>query len=209
MLTGNYAAGVTFNATTLLNIEKLKLGAGFSYQFTSNDATVASTQTLTIDSTAVGTGNTVTFNGAAESDGHFRFMAGAATEDLTGGALSDTFVYSAASLSSSTTYDTIRSFDFASDRFDLPGSGTVTGIDPALTLGLLDSGGTFDSELQTALTGHLGAHHAILFTPNAGTLSGQTFMVVDANGNAAYDAGTDFVFHLVGQTGTLATSDII
>src|SRR5207249_1943062 len=120
---------------------------------------------------------------------------------------SDTFAFGSAADSTSTTNDTIRSFDFASDRFDLPGS--VTGVDAAVTTGALDSGTTFDTELQAALLGHLGASHAILFTPNAGTLSGQTFLVVDANGNAAYDAGTDFVFHLAGQTGTLAASDFI
>lgn len=209
-LTGNYSAGVTFNATTLVNVEKILLGAGFDYKLISNDATVAAGGTLSIAASALGTGNKLIFNGSAETDGHFKFFSGLGGDDLRGGALSDTFIYASAANSTSTTYDTIRSFDFASDRFDLPGAaGTVTGIDAALSTGTLDSGATFDTELQTDLTLHLGAHHAILFTPNAGTLAGQTFMIVDVDGNAAYDGGTDFVFHLVGQTGSLATSDFI
>jgi hypothetical protein len=209
-LTGNYSGGVTFNATTLINVEKILFGAGFDYKLISNDATVAAGATLNVDASALGSGNKLTFNGSAETDGHFTFFSGLGGDDLRGGALSDTFVYASAANSTSTTYDTVRGFDFASDRFDLPGAaGTVTGIDAALATGTLDSGATFNTELQTDLTLHLGAHHAILFTPNAGTLAGQTFMVVDVNGNAAYDAGTDFVFHLVAQTGTLATSDFI
>jgi hypothetical protein len=209
-LTGNYSAGVTFNATTLVNVEKILLGAGFDYKLTTHNATVAAGATLAVDASALGSGNKLTFNGSAETDGHFSFISGLGSEDLRGGGLSDTFKYSSAADSTSTAYDTIRGFDFASDRFDLPGSaGTVTGIDAGVATGALDSGATFDTELLAAMTGHLGAHHAILFTPNAGSLTGQTFMVVDVNGNAAYDTGTDFVFHLVGQSGTLATSDFV
>jgi hypothetical protein len=56
---------------------------------------------------------------------------------------------------------------------------------------------------------HLAAHHAILFRPNAGSYAGQYFLVVDVNGHAGYDAGADLVFHLTGQTGTLASGDFI
>ena len=68
---------------------------------------------------------------------------------------------------------------------------------------------SFDSDLTTALTGYLGAHRAIRFTPNGGTLSGQTFLVVDLNGTAGYQSGVDLVIHLAGRTSTLATGGFI
>jgi len=42
----------------------------------------------------------------------------------------------------------------------------------------------------------LKAHHAILFTPNVGTLSGHQFLVIDMNGVAGYQAGSDLVIGL-------------
>jgi hypothetical protein len=39
-------------------------------------------------------------------------------------------------------------------------------------------------------------HHAALFKADAGSHSGQTFLVVDANGIAGYQAGEDFVIRL-------------
>lgn len=209
-VTGDYSAGVTFNATTMTNVEKIALGAGFNYRFTTNDATVAAGQTLTIDDTAVGAANTVLIKGSAETDGQFKFMAGAAVEDFTGGALSDTFVYTAASQSTSTTYDTIHSFNFTNDLFNIPGAaGTVTAIDTMLTTGMLDGGANFDSELAGVLMGNLGAHHAILFKADSGTLVNQTFLVVDLNGTNGYQSGADLVFHMLSSTGTLATTDFI
>ena len=63
---------------------------------------------------------------------------------------------------------------------------------------------TFNTDLTAAMSGHLGAHHAILFTPNAGTLSGETFLVVDLNGTAGYQSGHDLVIRMISSTGTLA-----
>ena len=40
-LRGDYSDGVTFGATTVTNVERLALGAGFNYRLTTNDATVA------------------------------------------------------------------------------------------------------------------------------------------------------------------------
>jgi hypothetical protein len=57
--------------------------------------------------------------------------------------------------------------------------------------------------LATALAG-LGAHHAVLFKPNSGTLSGDTFLVVDLNGTAGYQSDHDLVIRLIGSSGTLA-----
>ncbi|HEV2562729.1 MAG TPA: bluetail domain-containing putative surface protein, partial [Rhizomicrobium sp.] len=223
-LAGNYSAGLTFSATTMVNVEALSLGAGFNYNLTTNDANVASGQTLTVDGSALGATNTLTFNGAAETNGSFNIKGGAGNDVLTGGAGNDIitggagadtltgnggadhFVYNVVSDSTSTGYDTISGMNFSADRIDVTFS--VTGIDTAVTSGALSTS-SFDSNLSTALSGHLNADHAILFTPNSGTLSGQTFLIVDANGMAGYQAGQDLVIHLTGQTGTLATTDFI
>ncbi len=59
------------------------------------------------------------------------------------------------------------------------------------------------------MTGHLGAHHAVLFSVNAGTLHGQVFLIVDLNGTAGYQAGADLVLHLTNPTGTLGAADFV
>jgi hypothetical protein len=54
---------------------------------------------------------------------------------------------------------------------------------------------------------HLG--HAVLFTPDGGTLAGHTFLVVDVNGMAGYQAGEDYVFQLesASNLASLSTSN--
>jgi Ca2+-binding RTX toxin-like protein len=208
-LNGNYGAGVTFNSATVKNVDKIVLAAGHSYTLTTNNATVAAGQTLTINGSALSASNVLTFNGAAETDGHFIIIGGKGADNLTGGALSDTFTYSSAAQSTSTHYDTINDFNFSADVFDTPGvAGTITGINTALNTGTLSTA-SFDTNLTTAMASHLTAHHAILFKPNAGTLSGATFLVVDLNGVAGYQAGADLVIRLTGQTGTLAVGGFI
>ncbi len=71
---------------------------------------------------------------------------------------------------------------------------------------------TFDTDLAAAVTAStLGDNHAVLYTPNAGTLSGQTFMIVDLNGTAGYQAGQDLVIDLTNtlHLTSLATGDFI
>jgi len=205
VLNGNYAAGVTFSATTIVNAEKLTLAAGHSYTLTTNNATVASGQTLTINGSALSASNVLTFNGAAETNGHFVITGGLGADKLTGGALSDTFTYTSAAQSTSTHYDTITGFKFGTDVFDTPGAvGTITGINTKVTSGALSTA-TFDANLTSAISSsHLGTHHAVLFTPTSGTLAGVTFLIVDLNGVAGYQSGHDLVIRMNGATGTLA-----
>jgi Ca2+-binding RTX toxin-like protein len=210
LLNGDYtgANAVSFTSTTMVNVEKIAVGAGSSYSLTTNDATVGSGQTLTVDASALGASNSLTFNGAAETNGHFLIDSGLGADNLTGGALSDTFVYASAADSTSTHYDTINGFNFSLDRFDIPGAaGSITAIDAAVSNTL--STGSFDTDLAAAVSGHLNPHTAMLVTANAGSLSGQTFLIVDINGAAGYQTGSDLVFHLTSQTGTLATGDFI
>jgi hypothetical protein len=49
----------------------------------------------------------------------------------------------------------------------------------------------------------------VLFTPDRGTLAGHTFLIVDANGTAGYQAGQDYVIDITGATnlGSLSTTN--
>jgi hypothetical protein len=97
----------------------------------------------------------------------------------------------------------IVGFDFAEDRINLP--GTVTGI-AADTSGAL-SAASFDADLAAAL-GSFQAGSAVLFTPDSGDLAGRHFLIVDADGDGAYQPNLDFVFELVDPVGALpATPD--
>jgi len=205
LLAGNYGPGVTFSATTMVNVEALKLTAGFNYKFAANDATVAAGATLRVVASALGTSNHLVFDGSAETNGHFNFLSGKGGDVLTGGALSDTFTYASAADSTSTTYDTIHNIDFSLDRLDVGGSITVIDATAHHTL----STATFDANLAGAANGHLDAHGAMLVVGSKGTLENQTLLIIDQNGVAGYQAGEDLVIHLTGATHTLALSDFI
>jgi len=214
-LNGNYASGVTFGSTTLVNVEKINLAAGHSYKLTTNDAMVASGKTLTVNASGLSSSsNTLNFNGSAETDGKFVIIGGAGNDTLTGGAGADTitggggadklnggagadaFVYKAVSNSTSTKYDTITGFDATKDKIDMWFG--VTGVNTAVTTGALNSGTNFDANLKTAIgSSKLAAHHAVEFTPSSGTLAGRHFLIVDCNGTAGYQAGVDLVIRLV------------
>ncbi len=69
----------------------------------------------------------------------------------------------------------------------------VAKIDSAVSGGALNSG-QFDSDLAAAIgSGQLQSDHAVLFTPDSGDYVGETFLIVDANGIAGYQAGQDLV----------------
>ncbi len=213
-LSGNYAAGLILGAATMTNIQVIACLPGFNYNLTTDDANVAANATLTIWAVKLAAANTLTFDGSAETDGKFTVFGGAGNDVIQGGARNDTFyglggadtfVYTAVPQSTGnadgTAYDTID-FDAGADRFDLP--GTVTGIGTTVATGALSSA-SFDSDLAGAIGGsQLLAEHAVLFTPDSGTLATHTFLIVDANGIAGYQSGADYVFD-VGTGADLAS----
>jgi Ca2+-binding RTX toxin-like protein len=201
------AAALTMNATTVAAVETLVFTNGFNYDITTASATVASGKTLTVDASGLDATHKLIFDGSAETNGHFVIQGGKGGDHLTGGAKADTFVYSGALQSTSTTYDTITGFKFGTDKFDVAGS--ITKIDAKVTTKV--TAAHFDTDLTGAVAGHLGAHHAMLVTANAssGGLSGDVFLVVDLNGKAGYQTGHDLVVHLDGAHGTLAASDFV
>ena len=90
ILDGNYAAGVVFEATTLVNVEEIRLADGNSYRFTTSDATVV-TASLSIDGSALLAANTLTVNASAETEAgaSYTLTGGAGNDVLVGGAGAD------------------------------------------------------------------------------------------------------------------------
>jgi serralysin len=209
-LNGDYSTSVHFTDETLKNVQDIVVAAGHNYSLIPANSSVAAGTTMTVDATALGSSNTLFFHGSKETQGSFLLKGGAGNDSLVGGSLADTFVgglgadtmtggggadvfqYASAAQSTSTTHDTIKDFDASVDKIDL--WFTLSGVSTAITTGTLDSS-HFDSDLTTVLAS-LAIHHAVLFTPNAGSLAGHTFLVVDANGTTGYQAGADLVIDL-------------
>jgi len=111
----------------------------------------------------------------------------------------DQIVFNAAT-DSSLAYDTVIGFNTRDDIFLV--DNKVTGVDAAVTGGRLDGDmgtATFRDELQAIIdAGHLQASHAVVFTPDSGSLAGKVFLIVDQNGHAGFQAGEDLVMQLDG-----------
>src|SRR5260221_1332477 len=94
VLDGNYAAGVVFDADTLVNVEKITIRMTSSYSLTTHDATVAAGQVLTVDASQwvypLSPSPHLTFDGSAETDGQFLVMGGLWDDVIKGGAGNDT-----------------------------------------------------------------------------------------------------------------------
>ncbi len=180
-----------------------------NFNITVSDSFVPTGETRTIFGTSVT--NAVVIDGSAETDGILTLYGGTAADTITGGrggdwifggnggdtlrggSGADIFFYDNAAQSSSTNYDRLVDFDFANDRIRI--SDQVFQSYAFVTGGALSTA-TFDANLAAATNGLLTRGRSVLFTPDSGTLSGQTFLVVDNNGVAGYQAGEDYVFLL-------------
>jgi Ca2+-binding RTX toxin-like protein len=90
-LYGDYV--LTFAADSLDGIERLMLysaaGNDFDYDLTVVDANVAAGTLLEVAALSLGAGETLAFNGAAETDGSFWIRSGGGHDVITGGAQGD------------------------------------------------------------------------------------------------------------------------
>jgi len=87
-LTG--ATVLVFGAKTLINVEKIVVGAGFSYNLTLNKAAIAPGKTLKIDALALTAPTTnLSLDGSAEAGGALILIGGAGDDTLLGGDGSD------------------------------------------------------------------------------------------------------------------------
>jgi Ca2+-binding RTX toxin-like protein len=136
---------------------------------------------------------------------------GADADVLGGGRGSDTYYYSWIHHSTGLTFDTIRGFDADEDKVALINRAAPAAIDAAVVSGQV-RGHHFNDDMEAAVDGtHLGANNAVLFTADAGGFSGVTFLVIDANGIAGYQADEDFVIQLdAGKNlGNLGVDDFV
>lgn len=142
--------------------------------------------------TLIGSNGANVLNGGSGDD---VLTGGGGADKLTGGPGHDTFVFNAASDSTSAHFDKITDYDARNDRFDL--WFKLAALDPHVTSGAL-SKATFDQDMAKALSGKaLGAHSAVLFTPSSGSDAGRVFLVVNPTGTAGYHAASDLVVELV------------
>ena len=191
-LQGNYtgANALVLEAGTLTNVEVLAALAGGNYDITSDDDAVVAGQVFTVFAGGLDSGDSLTFNGSAETDGSFLFFGGQGTDTLTGGANSDTFVFNAAADSASTGFDTILDFDRASDTIQVNGQTYASFTD--LSGGQL-SQASFDTDLSSQLGTTLTGTNGVFFTASSGDYAGQTFLVVNIDGVDGYQQGSDLV----------------
>jgi Ca2+-binding RTX toxin-like protein len=128
--------------------------------------------------------------------GNDTLSGGAGKDRLAGYRSSDEFLYKAVLESTGRGFDIVRGFNAFEDKFHF--RALPSGVDAAITSGTLSNAANFNSELSVAVdAAHLAAGHAVLFTPDAGALAGQTFLIVDANGVGGYQANKDYVIKLV------------
>jgi VCBS repeat-containing protein len=179
-LQGDYSLGgagpVVFGATQLSGIEivvcmtsvdtrfGVAAGDGYSYDLTMDDGNVGAGQTLYIsanklmaaDGVTLTSDETLTFNGAAETDGRFVIYSGAGADTivggagddtlygaggadtLTGGAGNDVFAYISADHSTASAMDHILDFT-SGDRIDLSAIDAIAGTPGDDPFTLIDS----------------------------------------------------------------------
>jgi Ca2+-binding RTX toxin-like protein len=158
------------------------------------------------DSISAGTGNDVLDAGA----GNDRIFLGGGFDSVTTGTGNDRIdVFQ--SYATGSGYATITDFDAHHDKFVFfpffasPNVTAINAVDPTVTHGRLDSGANMNADLLTALgTAQLGGEHAVVFTPDSGTLAGHSFLVVSSSSTAGYQTG-DFVIELGGTSSTALT----
>jgi Ca2+-binding RTX toxin-like protein len=217
-LAGDYSAGLVFKASTVVNVETIFMSSGDSYKLIMNDANVAAGQSMSLNGDFLSNTDTLHADASAETNGSYYIGGGSGDDTLIGGQAgntlygglgqdkitaglgADVFKYLYVAESTSATRDIVTGFDALHDSFSLPFSMTVNAIDAAVTSGVLNQA-HFDNNLAAAIdAAHLGAGDAVLFTPDSGSLHGHTFLIVDINGIAGYQAGADLVVELQSAT---------
>ena len=93
-------------------------------------------------------------------------------------------------------FDRLVGFDDDADKIQLSGL-SVASFAGAVAGSL--SAASMSADLEGEIT-VLGANQALLFTANAGDMDTRSFLVIDANGTAGFQASGDFIIEIVTPT---------
>lgn len=193
------AANSFINGDDHNNTLTINVGAGHAFDGSSlNFSNWSNKDAVVIN----GSGSSDTIAGSVVNDtiaggaGGDSIRGGFGADLLKGEGGADHFVYNAAAESTGVVHDTIDGFDSSDDFIDISATGIhFHTVDLPFVGGTLSSK-HFDKDLKNALDStHLGKNDAVLYQPNAGDLAGHTFLVIDANHKAGYQAG-DIVIEL-------------
>lgn len=239
VLQGDYAPpsqDFHITAAMLQSVETVRLLPGFDYKVVTEDGAVEKNATLIIDGSALHSDDRILFTANLDSDSFFILKGGASGDGLSGsshadqieggggddnlcgfggrdvvsgGAGVDTFTFNEASESTGVNHDHVTDFNATNEIFNvLP---VITGVDDTVPSGALDSG-SFNHDLAASIGQHqLAAQHAVLFKPGLGDQYGHTYLIIDANGKAGYQANEDIVVDITGAThlGQLSADNFI
>jgi Ca2+-binding RTX toxin-like protein len=199
VFTGSQTA--TFGSASFTNVETyLVLGSSdpanpYSYVFTGNDGNVAAGTTMTVTTANLVAGDSLTFDGSAETDGRFFFYAGVGREIVTGGAGDDGFWFRGGTYDASN--DKVAG-GAGTDQLTLGGGITaafaanaMTGIESIWLLA--DTGLAAASYLLTSSDGNVAAGQALKVEATA--LRAMDSLKFDGS------AETNGAFQLIGGAG--------
>lgn len=223
-LDGDYGVGHGLTLGSVTNIETLQLDAGHDYFIATPNSTVASGKTLTVDGSVLGASDLMSFNATLDTDSFFIVTAGAANDGILGGALADsitggagsddltgnggadTFNYGVASDSTTSSLDWVRDFAAGTDKFHLGFT-----VDFQSEFSSNQGAGNLDTDIHNAVLsfGVPPAHFGFVVKFVGADFTNRSFLVVDADGNAAYDVGSDLVVEITGHTGTVTAGDFV
>jgi Ca2+-binding RTX toxin-like protein len=101
IIQGDYSAGLVLGEPTLIDVEKLTLLSGtdtrfggtgtesYDYALVADDYNVGPGQTLTVDASGLLAGESLAFDGTADTDGRYVLLGGAGDDAMAGGAGND------------------------------------------------------------------------------------------------------------------------
>jgi hypothetical protein len=203
-LNGDYSAGLHVGANSLSGVERMTFAVHHSYKVTTDDANVDAGQKLLVNGSGLHAGDSLIFDGSAETNGTFSFRGGSGTSTFTGGSGADgilggagadairyTEATQSVSLGYGSGYDTVTGFNGGTDRFELWTGVTYDGTASVPTL----NKSSFNANLEAAASS-LAIGHAAIFTAATGTLAGAAFLLVNTDGVAGYQGGSDLIVRL-------------
>jgi hypothetical protein len=215
---GDYAGAIVLDGELVTGIEVLFFGAGHDYTVRLADdlvidddefLTIASANLLVDDALDISAKGVTTYglhvaggqgNDRIVGSNVFDMIDGRGGGDfMQGGGGADHYIWNDVSESTGNAFDTIKGFDADTDRF-LPlfvhSNGVVDGVNETVTQGKLNADNVNKGIKKAIGVEQLTADFAVVFQPDAGSLAGEYFLIVDGNGVAGYQTGADLVVYL-------------